>query len=153
MKLPKWIGDLFAPHGKPVSPFPSPPSRETIENLINKTINRKPIANENEDHENIERNHEDSEDYRSPFLNDKEDSGSADSAGGDNHDTTTRKAGCCPYRLKRNIVASISEVRGFMQANNIDERAIREILTAIAEIVASVSEGKITAAILLLILK
>ena len=62
------------------------------------------------------------------------------------------KKGCCSYAVKRNIVASIEEVRRFAEEHKLPERTLKALLTIAADMLLNALNGKVKGSVLLLLL-
>lgn len=58
----------------------------------------------------------------------------------------------CPYAMKRNIVVSLNEIRQFAEENKLASAMVRALLTTLAELVLNALKGKVSGAMLALVL-
>lgn len=70
----------------------------------------------------------------------------------DNNDNKEKKE-CCPYAMKRNIVASLQEIRRFAEKHDLAATMIRALLTLLAEMAIGTLKGKVSENVLEALLK
>ena len=145
MDIKKWLRDLFAKHADETGSVSSLPDGKTIERLIEKTINQKPINHEDKDPENA------SDSEAGELSVQTADLSSPEVEGGD-EGKEKQGDGCCPYRVKRNIVASIAEVKRFAAEHQLATEILKALLKILAEMALNAMKGKVSASTLMLLL-
>lgn len=132
------------------------PNQNVIDNIINKTINKTPLKDESN---NLEMDPLSAESDQPSEVSDPDtqkcnreakQSETGDTGKSDNGSREDR--GCCPYGVKRNIVNSILEARKFAAEVGISDATLEEILRIIAQIVLNALKGKVSSALLLMLL-
>ncbi len=121
-----WIRDILHLHEIEKTPLPSIPPPETVTTLINRAAG----------------NPANKDDPDNTVINDNN----------DNNDNKEKKE-CCPYALKRNIVASLQEIRRFAEKHDLAATMIRALLTLLAEMAIGTLKGKVSENVLEALLK
>ncbi len=121
-----WIRDILHLHEIEKTPLPSIPPPETMTTLINRAAG----------------NPANKDDPDNTVINDNN----------DNNDNKEKKE-CCPYALKRNIVASLQEIRRFAEKHDLAATMIRALLTLLAEMAIGTLKGKVSENVLEALLK
>ena len=121
-----WIRDILHLHEIEKTPPPSIPPPETMTTLINRAAG----------------NPANKDDPDNTVINDNN----------DNNDNKEKKE-CCPYALKRNIVASLQEIRRFAEKHDLAATMIRALLTLLAEMAIGTLKGKVSENVLEALLK
>lgn len=118
-----WIRDILHLHEIEKTPLPSIPPPETMTTLINRAAG----------------NPANKDDPDNTVIN-------------DNNDNKEKKE-CCPYAMKRNIVASLQEIRRFAEKHDLAATMIRALLTLLAEMAIGTLKGKVSENVLEALLK
>lgn len=121
-----WIRDILHLHEIEKTPLPSIPPPETVTTLINRAAG----------------NPANKDDPDNTVINDNN----------DNNDNKEKKE-CCPYAMKRNIVASLQEIRRFAEKHDLAATMIRALLTLLAEMAIGTLKGKVSENVLEALLK
>lgn len=144
MDIKKWLKEIFSSRDDTQLPE-SHPDAATLDRLIEKTINKTPINYEDKDSEN-------------PVVAETL-RATDEENGGDNcpdspleKKTGNRRQGCCPYGVKRNIVASIAEIRRFAEEHQLSTEILKALLKIMAELAVNALKGKVSAGALLMLL-
>ena len=139
-----WIRDILHLHEIEKTPLPSIPPPETMTTLINRAAGNpankddpdNTVINDNNDN-NYNKDNKDSNDLKD--LKDPNDN--------------KEKKECCPYAMKRNIVASLQEIRRFAEKHDLAATMIRALLTLLAEMAIGTLKGKVSENVLEALLK
>lgn len=130
-RRPGWLSrlkELLGQHWKDVGEIPSEPEAAVVTSLIERASGERvneavPSAGD----ESVER----------------------DEKGGE--DAPEQKKGC-PYAMKRNIVASLHEIRRFAEENDLAAAMVKAILNLLAEMALGALKGKVSGTVLAVLL-
>lgn len=143
MDIKKWLKEIFSSNREAAELLPTPPDRETLERLIEKTINQTSINHERKDSEDSLMDLPTEADLEATDGNSED---------GGRSQTADNRQGCCPYGVKRNIVASIAEIRRFADEHKLTTEILKALLKILAEIAANALKGKVSAGALMMLL-
>ena len=127
----QWVRQILGKHEEDLKEIHSP-SPETVENLISRVSETGCKKEEATDIPTIEDS--------GIIRKDAEAPGSS---------TSHSK---CPYVLKRNIVASLQEIRKFAEEHNLASAMIKALLTLLAEMAINALKGKVSGTALAVLL-
>lgn len=124
-----WVREILSRNETLMEEIPSPPTEEVVERLLNKAAGEKIPA------DGAEGSASSDSESREGDSADNEDNDSKEGGNGDKHS--------CAYEMKRNIVASLQEIRRFAEEHNLAATMVRALLTLLAEMAIGALKGKV----------
>ena len=122
----QWVRQILGDHDTDIHELPAP-GEETVRRLIEKSVETAAPT--------------ESEGNRQEPENEKE-----------NNTDNDENPAKCPYILKRNIVASLQEIRKFAEENHLAAAMVRALLTLLAEMALNALKGKVSGTALAILL-
>lgn len=128
-RLIEWVREILGRHTADVEELPDVPSEDVVTSLISRASGTPP-----------------------PEKGEGKDEPDKGGDGANPSGSDTEKKGCS-YAVKRNIVASLQEIRRFAEENNLAGTMVRALLTLLAEMAIGALRGKVSQNVLDALLK